>query len=233
MDAISALDIECLLETMLNLHRLWTGWPMMNAQTLSAYEASAAVRCQHYRLILSTELLQFAHAFSHSGQLTADLGCGSGRDVDWLNRHGFPAIGYDASPAMLAEARAAYPDIELYKAALPDLAGIPDSAYANVLCSAVLMNLPRENLITAVFNLARVLQSGGACCSPTAPAGLTQSARRMGGCSRRSHLGSSRRSWNQLDFRLSKPDSKMIPIGLAYDGSPCSPRNVGQRSRMD
>ena len=81
---------------------------MMDAQTLHAYESSAAVRCQHYRLILPTELLQFAQAFFHPGQLTADLGCGSGRDVDWLNRHGFPAIGYDASPAMLAEARAAY-----------------------------------------------------------------------------------------------------------------------------
>ena len=112
----------------------------MDAQTLDAYAASAAVRCQHYRLILSTELLQFAQVFFHPGQLTADLGCGSGRDVDWLNRHGFPAIGYDASLAMLAEAHAAYPDIELYEAALPDLAGIPDSAYTNVLCSAVLMH---------------------------------------------------------------------------------------------
>ncbi len=152
---------ERVLETLLNSHLLWTGTSMMDAQTLNVYASSAAVRCQHYRLILPTELLQFAHAFFHPGQSTADLGCGSGRDVDWLNHHDFPATGYDASPAMLAEARTAYPDIELYEAALPDLAGIPDGAYANVLCSAVLMHLPREHLVTAAFNLARVLHSGG------------------------------------------------------------------------
>ena len=33
---------------------------MMDAQTLYTYETSAAARCEHYRLILPTELLQFA-----------------------------------------------------------------------------------------------------------------------------------------------------------------------------
>jgi len=133
----------------------------LDAQTIHAYNSTATARCELYRLILPTELLLFAPGFFHPGQPTADIGCGSGRDVVWLNEHGFPSIGYDASPAMLAEARTAYPGLDVRAAALPKLAGVPDGAYANVLCSVVLMHLLRKNLGGAVRSLARILQPGG------------------------------------------------------------------------
>jgi SAM-dependent methyltransferase len=97
----------------------------------------------------------------HPGAPTADIGCGSGRDVAWLRDLGNQAVGYDASEGMLREARAAYPGIDVRHDSLPELASIPDGAYANVLCSAVLMHLPREDLITAAINLARILAPGG------------------------------------------------------------------------
>jgi SAM-dependent methyltransferase len=62
---------------------------------------------------------------------------------------------------MLCEARAAYPGIDVREDSLPDLASAPDEAYANALCSAVLMHLPRDDLIAAVLSLARVLRPGG------------------------------------------------------------------------
>jgi SAM-dependent methyltransferase len=133
----------------------------LDAQTIHAYNSTAGARCECYRLILPTELLLFAPGFFHPGQPTADIGCGSGRDVAWLNEHGFPSIGYDASPAMLAEARTAYPGIDVRAAALPKLASVPYGAYANVLCSVVLMHLPRKDLGRAVRSLARILQPGG------------------------------------------------------------------------
>lgn len=133
----------------------------MDAQTLAAYERSAPERCAHYRLIVPTELRQFAQGFFHPGQPTADIGCGSGRDVAWLNQHDFPAVGYDASPAMLAEARLAYPAIDVRADSLPALASIPDAFYANVLCGATLMHLPAEELPGAVAALARILRPGG------------------------------------------------------------------------
>jgi len=37
-----------------------------------------------------------ARFFIRSG-VTADIGCGSGREVAWLNANGFPAVGFDAS----------------------------------------------------------------------------------------------------------------------------------------
>lgn len=133
----------------------------MDRQTIEVYEATAAMRCAHYRLILPGELLEFALPFFHERQPTADVGCGSGRDVVWLNRRGFPTIGYDASPAMCAEARAAYPDIDVRDASLPELASIPDGSYSNLLCSAVLMHLPLPAASQALAQLARVLRPGG------------------------------------------------------------------------
>jgi SAM-dependent methyltransferase len=133
----------------------------VDTQTIGIYNANAAVFCARYRLIAPTELLQHVRGFFHPGQPTADIGCGSGRDVAWLNAQGFPATGYDASPAMLSEARAAFPGIDVREAALPGLDGIADRAYMNVLCSAVLMHLRREELGSAAASLARVLRPGG------------------------------------------------------------------------
>ena len=133
----------------------------VDTQTISVYDANAAAFCARYRLIAPTELLQHVRDFFYPGQPSADIGCGSGRDVAWLNAQGFPAIGYDASPAMLDEARAAFPSIDVREATLPDLDGIADQVYANVLCSAVLMHLRREELGSAAASLARVLRPGG------------------------------------------------------------------------
>ncbi len=44
---------------------------------------------------------------------------------------------------------------------LPELATIRDHRYQNVLCSAVLMHVQRENLIGVALNLARILQRVG------------------------------------------------------------------------
>ena len=53
--------------------------------------------------------------------LTADIGCGSGRDTAWLNQQGFSATGFDASEGLLSEARRRHPDINFQHAALPRL----------------------------------------------------------------------------------------------------------------
>lgn len=54
--------------------------------------------------------------------------------------------------------------------ALPDLAGASNGAYRNLLCDGGLAAVRREDLITAVFSLARVLAPGGRLLM-TVPAG--------------------------------------------------------------
>jgi 2-polyprenyl-3-methyl-5-hydroxy-6-metoxy-1,4-benzoquinol methylase len=92
---------------------------------------------------------------------TADIGCGSGRDVAFLAANGFDAEGYDASESLLAEARRRYPVLSFKTAALPDLEGVPDAAFDNVLCETVIMHLPREQIAPSVRRLLALLKPGG------------------------------------------------------------------------
>lgn len=92
---------------------------------------------------------------------TADIGCGSGRDTAWLSAHGFPAVGFDPSEALLDEARRRYPELQFQMAALPDLAGVPVNHFANVLCETVIMHLAAEHIGPAVKKLLAMLRPSG------------------------------------------------------------------------
>ena len=96
-----------------------------------------------------------------AGGITGDIGCGSGREVDWLERHGYPAIGFDASDALLACARARFPDLRFEHTELPDLDLIASRTFDNVLCETVLMHLPRDAIAASVSSLRRILRPRG------------------------------------------------------------------------
>jgi len=133
----------------------------MDRSTIDVYNSQAGDLSALYRNLHPDALLDTVRGFFHRYGATADIGCGSGRDVAWLQAQGFDAVGYDASPSMLECAQASYPDCSFVESALPDLAGIASERCANILCSGVLMHVPRADLISAAFNLARVLKSDG------------------------------------------------------------------------
>ncbi|MGE5483846.1 MAG: methyltransferase domain-containing protein [Ignavibacteriales bacterium] len=133
----------------------------MDEQTRYVYQTNAEAFNKQYRSVEPVELYNLITAFFHRGEPTVDIGAGSGRDVAWLNANGYPSVGYDALPKMVAEARASYPGIDVREDSLPDLKAIPDETYSNVLCSATIMHLARQDLIAGAFNLARILKPGG------------------------------------------------------------------------
>src|SRR5439155_14493706 len=133
----------------------------VDRETVQAYEHGAGEIAARHRAITPTELHRLILGFFHAAQPTADIGCGGGRDVAWLTGQGFPAAGYAASEQMLRAAREFYPEQEFHCDSLPDLPAVPDQAFANVLCSGVLMHLPREHLTAAALTLARILKPGG------------------------------------------------------------------------
>ena len=92
---------------------------------------------------------------------TADIGCGSGREVAWLNANGFSAAGFDASEGLLAEARRRYPAFKFASAELPDLKGIGARAYDNVLCETVIMHLERAQIAASVRRLLDIVKPSG------------------------------------------------------------------------
>jgi SAM-dependent methyltransferase len=133
----------------------------MDHATLATYDAEAATFAQDWHdQPPPVDLHALVRRFFRPG-LTADIGCGSGREVAWLDTNGFPAIGYDASEGLLVQARLRYPGLRFEAAALPELAGIADGAFDNVLYETVIMHLARAAIVPAVRRLVAILKSGG------------------------------------------------------------------------
>jgi SAM-dependent methyltransferase len=91
----------------------------------------------------------------------ADVGCGSGREVAWLDANGYPTVGFDASQGLLAEARWRYPAADFRFAALPELNALAAASFDNVLCETVIMHLPCEAVAPSICRLAGIVRPGG------------------------------------------------------------------------
>ncbi|WP_028227384.1 class I SAM-dependent methyltransferase [Paraburkholderia ferrariae] len=107
------------------------------------------------------DLYALLKRYFRSGGAAADIGCGSGRDVAWLNANGFPAVGYDASEGLIAQASTQYPSFTFRQATLPRLAGVANAAFDNVLCETVIMHLPPAQVGAACTRLVELLKPGG------------------------------------------------------------------------
>lgn len=87
-----------------------------------------------------------------------DAACGTGRHAAYLADKGHDVIGVDASPEMLAKARANAPGVSLVHG---DLTALPfaDETGDLAVCALALAHL--EDLTPAVLELARVTRRGG------------------------------------------------------------------------
>jgi len=133
----------------------------MDHQTLAAYDAEAPNFARDWHAQPPpVDLHAVVKRFFRPGR-TADIGCGSGREVAWLDGNGFAAIGYDPSEGLLREARARYPRLTFATAALPDLSGIADGSFDNVLCETVIMHLEDAAMAPSVRRLVAILRPGG------------------------------------------------------------------------
>jgi SAM-dependent methyltransferase len=133
----------------------------MDRKTLDAYDTAAAQFADDWAgQPPPADLHDLVRRFFNNGA-TADIGCGSGREVAWLNTHGYPATGYDASPGLIAEARRRHTGCDFRIAALPELDGIAAGSFANVLCETVIMHLPHAEITASVRRLIDITKPGG------------------------------------------------------------------------
>ena len=134
----------------------------MDRQTLAAYDKEAAAFAKDWHeQPPPIDLHEIVQRYFVAGGVTADIGCGSGREVAWLNANGFPAKGFDASDGLLAEARSRYPQFEFAHAELPGLNGIAANAYDNVLCETVIMHLDPAQIAPSVSRMIDIVKPGG------------------------------------------------------------------------
>jgi SAM-dependent methyltransferase len=134
----------------------------MDRSTLAAYDKDAASFAKEWHeQPAPVDLQDIVRRFFIRNGATADIGCGSGREVAWLNANGYPAAGFDASEGLLTEARRRYPDLKFVDAELPDLAGVVAEMYDNVLCETVIMHLDRALIAPAVRRMFEIVKPAG------------------------------------------------------------------------
>jgi len=134
----------------------------MDHATLAAYDNDAAAFAKDWHeQPAPTDLHATVTRFFIKDGRTADIGCGSGREVAWLNANGFPAEGFDASDGLLAQARSRYPQLRFVRAELPDLQGIAADAFDNLLCETVIMHLDHAQIAPSVRRMLEIVKPGG------------------------------------------------------------------------
>ena len=134
----------------------------MDRGTLAAYDNDAAAFAKDWHeQPAPVDLHDVVHRFFIAGGQTADIGCGSGREVAWLDANGYPAEGFDASDGLLAQARSRYPQLKFARAELPALQGITAATYDNVLCETVIMHLDPAQIAPSVRRMLEITRPGG------------------------------------------------------------------------
>ncbi|WP_330237586.1 class I SAM-dependent methyltransferase [Streptomyces sp. NBC_00525] len=103
----------------------------------------------------------FAELVRGAGNLrTADVGCGPGHLTAMLHDLGLDAFGLDLSPAMIAHARGAHPELRFDEARMEALP-VEDGALGGVLAHYSMIHTPPEELPALLAEQVRVLASGG------------------------------------------------------------------------
>jgi len=134
----------------------------MDRATVGAYDAAAEQFARDWHeQPPPVDLHGLIKRFFLPGGRTADVGCGSGREVAFLAAAGYDTVGYDASDALLEQARMRYPRLSFATAVLPELAGVAGGSFDNVLCETVIMHLRRPQILAAVRRLLAILKSDG------------------------------------------------------------------------
>jgi 2-polyprenyl-3-methyl-5-hydroxy-6-metoxy-1,4-benzoquinol methylase len=133
----------------------------MDPQTIETYNQEAESIAQLHSTLIPERIYELAEQFFIKDGKALDVGCGIGRDTNWLCQQGYQAIGIDASHSMLSYAKSLYPEVNFILDTLPDLKTQEDTAFGNILCSAVLMHLNDTDLIASCTRLWSLLAPNG------------------------------------------------------------------------
>jgi SAM-dependent methyltransferase len=134
----------------------------MDLQTVDYYSKNAPMVASRYESVTNSLAVHFERAFGAEARVL-DVGCGSGRDMAYMHRLGRQAFGIDASPEFVEIAQKLHPELRgrIACGSLPE-AEVPfGGAFDGVLCSAVLMHLPSNELPFAVEFIKRCLRPCG------------------------------------------------------------------------
>ena len=134
----------------------------MDPTTIAFYSNNASAVAARYESVVNSLSHHFSTAFHPKSKLL-DIGFGSGRDLAVLVKSGHDCYGIDPTAELIDVACELHPELQgkLIQGALPDLDPPFGGQFDGVLCSAVLMHLPVDQLGIAAAAIARCLRVGG------------------------------------------------------------------------
>ena len=131
--------------------------------TLSYYEENASTLSQRYESADVTTLQQtLLKTFTPKSKLL-EIGCGSGRDANFMLEHGYNLTAIDGSPKMIEEAKALHPILApcLFTMQLPHGLDFEAQSFDGVYSVATLMHLPQEEIFQTIKNIHTLLKPKG------------------------------------------------------------------------
>lgn len=141
--------------------------PSTSHDTRAAYDAVAGLYAELFGNVLETLPLERAvlAAFAelvraHDAGPVADLGCGPGHVTAHLHALGLTAFGIDLSPAMIALARQAHPDLRFDEGSMTAL-DLADGTLGGILAFYSTIHTPPRQLPAVFAEFRRVLAPGG------------------------------------------------------------------------
>ena len=128
----------------------------MDQQTVNYYSENAQAVAARYESVVSNLSESFQVAFKANSKLL-DIGCGSGRDLALLLVLGHDCFGLDATPELVDLSQKVHPELKgrVVQSALPTFDPPFGGQFDGILCSAVLMHIPEDQLVPAALSIKR------------------------------------------------------------------------------
>lgn len=128
--------------------------------TQAAYNQHAAQFVQQFeKSFKRIEHDKFLSLLPKAGYIL-DAGCGSARDAAYFVSKGFPTLGIDLSPELLAEAKKLHPEVPTQVMSLTDIT-LPKEEFDGIWCMATILHLERKDIPHVFRSFHQILKPNG------------------------------------------------------------------------
>jgi 2-polyprenyl-3-methyl-5-hydroxy-6-metoxy-1,4-benzoquinol methylase len=132
--------------------RIW----VMDQKTLDYYRKNAPELLKQYHQVKEQGVsVYFDRAFAEC-KTVLDIGCGAGQDLLYLLDKGYDAYGLEPCEELIRVTIEKYPQLDgrILTGSLPsEVENLKNKKFDAVLCSAVLMHIPEEDLFDSVYTI--------------------------------------------------------------------------------